>query len=155
MLADERVKSCRITQPPPYSRPWARMSSGRSSGTSARTASANHRRPRGQSARRSTSPLNQIDRETPTGRELHLIDDYATHKHPKVRAWLGRHKRFNFHFTATPASWLNVVEGFFAKLTQQRLKRGVFKGIVDLKAVSTDISPEAIPTQALHLDRQS
>src|SRR5690349_22721136 len=79
--------------------------------------------------------LNKINRETPTGRELHLIvDNYATHKHPKVRAWLERHPRFHFHFTPTSASWLNAVEGFFAKLTRQRLKRGVFKGIVDLQA---------------------
>ena len=51
-----------------------------------------------------------------------------------MRAWLERHKRFHFHFTPTSASWLNAVEGFFAKLTRQRLKRGVFKGIVDLQA---------------------
>jgi transposase len=79
--------------------------------------------------------LNKINRETPAGRELHLIvDNYATHKHPKVRAWLERHPRFHFHFTPTSASWLNAVEGFFANLTRQRLKRGVFKGIVDLQA---------------------
>jgi transposase len=79
--------------------------------------------------------LNKINRETPGGRELHLIvDNYATHKHPKVRAWLERHPRFHFHFTPTSASWLNAVEGFFAKLTRQRLKRGVFKGVVDLQA---------------------
>ena len=79
--------------------------------------------------------LNKINRETAAARELHLIvDNYATHKHPKVRAWLERHPRFHFHFTPTSASWLNAVEGFFAKLTRQRLKRGVFKGIVDLQA---------------------
>jgi transposase len=79
--------------------------------------------------------LNKINRETPAGRELHLIvDNYATHKHPKVRAWLERHPRFHFHFTPTSASWLNAVEGFFAKLTRQRLKHGVFNGIVDLQA---------------------
>jgi transposase len=79
--------------------------------------------------------LNKINREIPAERELHLIvDNYATHKHPKVRAWLERHPRFHFHFTPTSASWLNAVEGFFAKLTKQRLKRGVFKGIVDLQA---------------------
>ncbi len=52
---------------------------------------------------------------------------------PKVRDWLERHKRFHFHFTPTSAFWLNAVEGFFAKLNR-RLKRGVFKGIVDLQA---------------------
>jgi transposase len=51
-----------------------------------------------------------------------------------VRAWLERHQRFHFHFTPTSASWLNAVEGFFAKLARRRLKRGVFKGIVDLQA---------------------
>jgi hypothetical protein len=65
---------------------------------------------------------------------VHLIvDNYATHKHPKVRAWLARHRRFHFHFTPTSASWLNAVEGFFAKLTRRRLKRGVFNGIADLQ----------------------
>jgi len=79
--------------------------------------------------------LDKINRETTVGRELHLIvDNYATHKHPEVPAWLERHPRFHFHFTPTSASWLNAVEGFFAKLTRQRLKRGVFKGIVDLQA---------------------
>jgi transposase len=66
---------------------------------------------------------------------LHLIvDKYATHEHPKVRAWLERHPRFHFHFIPTSASWINAVEGFFATLTPQRLMRGVFKGIVDLRA---------------------
>jgi len=70
----------------------------------------------------------------PVGKIVHVIlDNYATHKHPKVCAWLERHPRFHFHFTPTSASWLNAVEGFFAKLTRQRLKRGVFKGIVDLQ----------------------
>jgi transposase len=79
--------------------------------------------------------LSKINRETPAGRELHLIvDNDATHKHPKVQAWLGRHPRFHFHFAPTSASWLDAVEGFFAKLTRQRLQRGVFKGIVDLQA---------------------
>jgi hypothetical protein len=79
--------------------------------------------------------LNRINRETPAARELHLIvDNYATHKHPKVRAWLERHPRFHFHFTPTSASWLNAVEGFFATLTKRRLKRGVFSGIIDLQA---------------------
>ena len=51
-----------------------------------------------------------------------------------VRAWLGRHPRFHFHFTPTSASWRNAVEGFFARLTRRRLKRSVFKGIADLQA---------------------
>jgi transposase len=79
--------------------------------------------------------LNKINREFPAARELHLIvDNYATPRHPKVRTWLERHKRFHFHFTPTSASWFNAVEGLFAKLTRQRLRRGVFEGIVDLQA---------------------
>jgi transposase len=79
--------------------------------------------------------LNRLERTTPRHLDLHLIvDNYATHKHPRVRAWLARHGRFHFHFTPTSASWLNAVEGFFAKLTRQRLRRGSFAGIVDLQA---------------------
>jgi transposase len=70
----------------------------------------------------------------PKGKAIHaVIDNYATHKHPKVRAWLARHPRWTFHFTPTSASWLNAVEGFFAKLTTRRLKRGVFCSIIALQ----------------------
>jgi transposase len=62
-----------------------------------------------------------------------ILDNYAAHKHAKVRAWLARHPRWTFHFTPTSSSWLNAVEGFFAKLTRRRLKRGVFHSIVDLQ----------------------
>jgi transposase len=79
--------------------------------------------------------LNTIEADIPAGKMIHVVlDNYATHKHPKVRAWLARHPRFVFHFTPTSASWLNAVEGFFAKLTRRRLKRGVFRSIVDLQA---------------------
>jgi transposase len=63
-----------------------------------------------------------------------ILDNYGPHKHPKTRAWLDRHPRFVFHYTPTSASWLNAVEGFFAKLTRRRLKRGVFDTIVELQA---------------------
>jgi transposase len=63
-----------------------------------------------------------------------ILDNYASHKHPKVRQWLARHERFTFHFTPTSCSWLNAVEGFFAKLRKRRLKRGVFRSIADLQA---------------------
>ena len=53
---------------------------------------------------------------------------------PKVRKWLDRHPRFTFHFTPTSSSWLNAVEGFFAKLSKRRLKRGVFRSVRELKA---------------------
>ncbi|WP_176500503.1 IS630 family transposase [Sphingomonas sp. HMP9] len=79
--------------------------------------------------------LNAIEREVPVGKDVHAImDNYGTHKHPKVRAWLDRHPRWTFHFTPTSASWLNAVEGFFSILTRQRLRRGAFSGIVDLQA---------------------
>jgi len=79
--------------------------------------------------------LNTIEREVPAGEVIHVIlDNYATHKHPKVRAWLARHPRWTFHFTPTSGSWLNAVETFFSTLTRRRLKRGVFRSIVDLQA---------------------
>ena len=79
--------------------------------------------------------LNAIEAKVPAGKMVHVIlDNYATHKHPKVMAWLTRHPRFVFHFTPTSCSWLNAVESFFAKLTKRRLKRGVFHSIVDLQA---------------------
>ena len=78
--------------------------------------------------------LNTIEQQVPVGKVIHaIVDNYATHKHPKVRQWLARHPRWTFHFTATSASWLNAVEGFFAKLTRQRLKRGVFRSVIDLQ----------------------
>jgi transposase len=79
--------------------------------------------------------LNTIELQVPKRKAIHaIVDNYATHKHPKVRQWLARHPRWTFHFTPTSASWLNAVEGFFAKLTRRRLKRGVFRSLDDLKA---------------------
>ena len=78
--------------------------------------------------------LNAVEREVPKDKSVHaILDNYATHKHPKVIAWLARHPRWTFHFTPTSASWINAVEGFFAILTKRRLKRGVFSGVVDLQ----------------------
>ena len=69
------------------------------------------------------------------GKTVHaILDNYATHKHPKVHAWLARHPRWTFHFIPTSASWLNAVEDFFSALTRRRLRRGTFTGIVDLQA---------------------
>ena len=77
--------------------------------------------------------LNTIEEQVPVGKVIHaIVDNYATHKHPKVRQWLARHPRWTFHFTPTSAS-LNAVEGFFAKLRRQRLKRGVFRSVIDLQ----------------------
>jgi len=79
--------------------------------------------------------LRQIDRQTPKGKTLHLIaDNYATHKHPTVQAWLDKHPRFHMHFTPTSASWLNMVERFFRDITTERLRRGVFTSVAELVA---------------------
>jgi transposase len=77
--------------------------------------------------------LQLIDRRTTAELDLHLIvDNYATHKHTKVKEWLAKHPRFHFHFIPTSSSWLNAVERFFAELTEKRLRRGVFRSVLDL-----------------------
>ena len=79
--------------------------------------------------------LKTIDRNTPKTKQLHLIvDNYATHKHPQVLAWLDRHPRFHIHFTPTSSSWLNMVERFFRDITDKRIRRGVFTSVPDLEA---------------------
>ena len=79
--------------------------------------------------------LKKIDRETPQDKTLHLIaDNYATHKHPTVQAWLDKHPRIVMHFTPTSASWLNMVERFFRDITTERLRRGVFTSVPELVA---------------------
>ena len=79
--------------------------------------------------------LKLIDRQTPKKKELHLVvDNYATHKHPEVQAWLAKHPRFHMHFTPTSSSWLNMVERFFRDITDKRIRRGVFKSVPDLEA---------------------
>ncbi len=75
-----------------------------------------------------------IERGVPAGKAIHMIlDNYATHKQAKLRDWLARHPRWTFHFTPTSSSWLNAVEGFFAKLTRRRLKHGVFTSVANLE----------------------
>ena len=79
--------------------------------------------------------LKLLERETPPGLDLHLIlDNYATHKHSKVKAWLARHPRFHLHFTPTSSSWLNLVERFFADLTAQVVREGSFGSVGQLVA---------------------
>ena len=66
---------------------------------------------------------------------MHLIaDSYATHKHAKVQAWLKRHPRFHMHFAPTSASWIHQVERFFGLITEDRIRRGVFKSVAELHA---------------------
>jgi len=77
--------------------------------------------------------LKQIDAETPAELDLHLIvDNYATHKHPKVQSWLKRHRRFHLHFIPTSSSWLNLVERWFREITDKRIRRGVFRSVPEL-----------------------
>jgi transposase len=79
--------------------------------------------------------LTALDARIPRRKSVHVVlDNYATHKHPAVLAWLLKHPRWTFHFTPTSCSWLNAVETFFAKLTKKRLKRGVFHSVEELKA---------------------
>jgi len=93
--------------------------------------------------------LNQIERDIPAGKAIHVIlDNYCTHKHSNVRQWLERHPRWTFHFIPTSSSWLNAVEGFFAKLTRRRLKHGVFRSVTDLQAAITRFIDEHNTTEA-------
>ena len=79
--------------------------------------------------------LNVTEAAVPKGKAIHaIVDNYATHKHPKVKEWLAPHPRWSFHFTPTSSSWLNAVEGYFAKFTKRRLQRGVFGSVVELQA---------------------
>jgi transposase len=83
--------------------------------------------------------LNRIDRETPEAFAIHLIaDNYATHKHPKVKRWLARHPRFHMHFVPTSSSWLNIVERFFRDLTTKRIRRGSFTSVPELEQAIGD-----------------
>ncbi|MBI5024381.1 MAG: IS630 family transposase [Candidatus Omnitrophica bacterium] len=77
--------------------------------------------------------LQIIDVKTPIELDLHLIvDNYGTHKHPRVQSWLKRHPRFHLHFIPTSSSWLNMIERWFGEITSKRIRRGSFKGVPDL-----------------------
>ncbi|MFH2201986.1 MAG: IS630 family transposase, partial [Elusimicrobiota bacterium] len=79
--------------------------------------------------------LKKIDAETSPELDLHLIvDNYATHKHPRVKSWMRRHPRFHLHFIPTSSSWLNMVERWFREITDKRIRRGVFRSVPELIA---------------------
>lgn len=79
--------------------------------------------------------LRLIEKNSPTDKEIHVIcDNYATHKHAKVKAWLAKRPRFHIHFTPTSASWLNMVERFFRDITDKCVRRGVFQSVADLES---------------------
>jgi transposase len=87
--------------------------------------------------------LRKIEEQTPPGVDIHLIlDNYATHKHPKVRAWLNRHPRFHLHFTPTSASWMNLVERFFLDLSQDVVLPGSFGSVEQLTKAIWDYLEE-------------
>lgn len=78
--------------------------------------------------------LKKLDKAVSKELDVHLIvDNYATHKHPNVQTWLAKHKRFHMHFTPTSASWLNLVERFFRDITEDRIRRGVFRSVGELE----------------------
>jgi len=77
--------------------------------------------------------LQHLDRNIPADLDVHLVvDNYATHKHAKIKAWLARHPRYHLHFTPTYASWLNQVERWFALITQRAIRRGSFRNVREL-----------------------
>ena len=79
--------------------------------------------------------LRTIDREVPPKLDIHMIlDNYGTHGHPNVKAWLEKHPRFKMHFTPTSSSWLNLVERWFGEITRKRIRRGVFRSVPELVA---------------------
>jgi transposase len=83
--------------------------------------------------------LDRIDHEVPAELDIHLVlDNYATHKTPRVAAWFKKHPRYHLHFTPTSASWLNQVERWFAKITDQRIRRSAFHSVKDLEQAIAD-----------------
>jgi len=87
--------------------------------------------------------LRLIDRETPSELAIHLmVDNYATHEHPRVQAWLKRHPRFQAHFIPTSSSWLNLVERWLREITDKRIRRGAFRSVHELVAAIMDYIAE-------------
>lgn len=90
--------------------------------------------------------LEEVDRQLAVGPEVHIVmDNYGTHKTPKVKRWFARHPRYHLHFTPTSASWLNQVERFFAEITRRRIRRGSFTHVRELE--------QAIPDYLEHHNR--
>ncbi len=78
--------------------------------------------------------LERVERAVPRRREIHLIlDNYGTHKHPRVQAWFAAHPRYHLHFTPTGSSWLNLVDRWFAEITRKRIRRGTFRSVAELE----------------------
>jgi len=97
--------------------------------------------------------LREIEKNVPQNLEVHLIvDNYATHKHPRVKRWLATRPRFHVHFTPTYASWLNQVELWFNRITQQAIRRGTFRSVKELvdRSLRSEFEPSGA---AIRLDR--
>lgn len=78
--------------------------------------------------------LKTIDRDTPANLDIHcIVDNYRTHKHGNIEAWLKKHSRFHFHFIPTSSSWLNLVERWFGEITRKRIRRGIFRNVEELR----------------------
>ena len=87
--------------------------------------------------------MRRIDRSVRTPLDIHLVlDNYGTHKTPEVKAWLAKHPRLHLHFTPTSASWLNLVERFFAEITIKRIRRGAFASVAELEQAICDYLKE-------------
>lgn len=87
--------------------------------------------------------LRKINREVPSALDIHMIlDNYGTHNHPNVKAWLAKHPRFHLHFTPTSSSWLNLVERWFGEITRKRIRRGVFRSVPELVTAIKDFIRE-------------
>ena len=98
--------------------------------------------------------LKLIDTETPAELDLHLIvDNYGTHKHPRVQSWIQRHPRFQLHFIPTSSSWVNMVERWFREITDKRIRRGFFRSVPDLIAAIEDYMNNYNQTRAFLSDR--
>jgi len=98
--------------------------------------------------------LNTVEREVAADKAGHVVlHNYVTHKHPRVRDWLARHWRVTFHFIPTSCSLANAVEGWFAKLTRRRHKRGVFASIVELQTAINRYIAAPTATRTVRLDQ--
>jgi transposase len=97
--------------------------------------------------------LKQLEATVVKGQQLHLIlDNHGTHKHPAVKAWLASRPNYHLHFTPTSSSWLNLVERFFAEITQRRIRRGAFPSVTALIKAITDLhSRPQQETQTVYL----
>jgi len=97
------------------------------------------RQTNGPTHRGSASAWETIDEQVPADLEVHLVlDNYGTHKTPLIHRWLARHPRFHLHFTPTGASWINMVERWFAILTEEQIRRGVHRSTLELERAIRD-----------------